>query len=486
VVHGRIDDGALIIKEVNAAFENTFGFEAADLQGQDLNQILVPDGQREEAATLDREALRHGHAEKVVQRQTAGGLRDFQLQLTRAQTGDTREVYAVYTDITRQREQKRKLEQMQEEMELALDHTDSIIFGIGSENQSVGPEDRSVWRRGSFSHFFDASSAEVPTVDAFADHAVHPEDQEKFRRFYHEVVEGGREFGQLEYRTHPQLGDVWWIRDHVHAKDESQRHQVLGLARNVTAQKQREEELRESKEEAEEARQLKSAMLANMSHEIRTPLTSITGFSQILQETLDGKREEFAGKIHQSSQRLMDTIETVLQLSKLEAGVKSLRGEVVALREVVETVEELVRPWVEGESLTLHVETPECPVEGYWSEDAVRRITRNLVENAIKFTQEGGRVEISATKENGEAVLEVEDTGIGISEDAIPEVFHAFKQESEGRDREYEGTGLGLSIVNRLTNELGGDIEVDTEKGEGTCFAVHLPLSPPEKSPTAA
>jgi signal transduction histidine kinase len=227
-------------------------------------------------------------------------------------------------------------------------------------------------------------------------------------------------------------------------------------------------------------------MLANMSHEIRTPLTSITGFSQILQETLDGKREEFAGKIHQSSQRLMDTIETVLQLSKLEAGVKSLRCEVVALREVVETVEELVRPWVEGESLTLHVETPECPVEGYWSEDAVRRITRNLVENAIKFTEEGGRVEISATKENGEAVLEVEDTGIGISEDAIPEVFHAFKQESEGRDREYEGTGLGLSIVNRLTNELGGDIEVDTEKGEGTCFAVHLPLSPPEKSPTAA
>ncbi len=112
---------------------------------------------------------------------------------------------------------------------------------------------------------------------------------------------------------------------------------------------------------------------------------------------------------------------------------------------------------------------------GHWNEDAVHRICRNLLENAIKFTPKGGRVEVRVRSEDTGAVLQVEDTGIGMKPENVPELFRAFKQESEGPAREYEGSGLGLSTVKRLTEELGGTVEVDTEKGEGTCFSIRLP-----------
>lgn len=110
-------------------------------------------------------------------------------------------------------------------------------------------------------------------------------------------------------------------------------------------------------------------------------------------------------------------------------------------------------------------------------EEAVTRIGENLIENAVKFTPEGGHVEIRLHKTGNVAVLEVEDTGIGIGEDALPDVFTTFRQESEGLDREYEGTGLRLSIVEQFVKVLGGTIEVVSEKGTGSCFRVRLLLS---------
>lgn len=243
----------------------------------------------------------------------------------------------------------------------------------------------------------------------------------------------------------------------------------------IQAQVEIRREIREAKEEAEEASRLKSAMLANMSHELRTPLTAINGFAEILMENLEGPMHRFAEKIHQGGQRLLETLRSVLRLSQLEAGTFEIEPETVDL---VDAVQETVRrfaPEAEEHRIALRANLPDGPACARATGPAVDRIVENLLENAIKFTPEGGTVEIRVRKEEDEGVLEVEDTGIGIEDEALPRVFEPFRQESEGFDREYEGTGLGLSITKELVDSLEGALQVDSEKGEGTRFVVRLP-----------
>ncbi len=251
---------------------------------------------------------------------------------------------------------------------------------------------------------------------------------------------------------------------------------VLGDAiANALHRKEMEETLRKAKEEAEEASVLKSAMLANMSHEIRTPLTSIVGLSEVLEENLEGDQAELADIVRRSSERLKETLTSVLQLSKLEAGAHELDRSPVGLAPIADETVKLLHPKAVDQSVEIEAVVPDEPVKGEWDEGALKRITTNLVENAIKFTPEGGAVEVRVDAEETEAVLEVEDTGVGINEEFLPDIFNAFEQEDGGIDREHEGSGLGLAITKRLSEALGGEIDVESEKGKGTCFTVRLP-----------
>jgi signal transduction histidine kinase len=254
-----------------------------------------------------------------------------------------------------------------------------------------------------------------------------------------------------------------------------------GYATLVLGRLEREERLVQAREEAEEAAQLKSAMLANMSHEVRTPLMSMIGSADLLREDLEeagleGEPADMAEQIFRSGQRLRETLDSVLELSRLESGAYTLDDDSAYLDVVVREVAQELNLRAHEKGIRLEVGSPGASVEAGLDETAVRRIVRNLVENAIKFTPEGGKVQVRVEPEDEEtALLAVEDTGVGIAEEAREDIFDAFKQESEGLDREYEGSGLGLSIVDRLTTMLGGTIEVESEKGTGTRFAVRLP-----------
>lgn len=254
-----------------------------------------------------------------------------------------------------------------------------------------------------------------------------------------------------------------------------------GYATLVLGRLEREERLVQAREEAEEAAQLKSAMLANMSHEVRTPLMSMIGSADLLREDLEeagleGEPADMAEQIFRSGQRLRETLDSVLELSRLESGAYTLDDDSAYLGVIVREVAQELHLRAHEKGVRLEVGGPGASVEVRLDETAVRRIVRNLVENAIKFTPEEGEVRVRAEPEDEETVLlEVEDTGVGIAEEAREDIFDAFKQESEGLDREYEGSGLGLSIVDRLTTMLGGTIEVESEKGTGTRFAVRLP-----------
>jgi len=257
------------------------------------------------------------------------------------------------------------------------------------------------------------------------------------------------------------------------------------------------DELTEAKEKAEEASRLKSAMLANMSHEVRTPLTSITGFAEVMADEADGQAEHFASLIHENSQRLLETLGSVLRLSKLEAGKQSVRFEEMDLVEELRALatEQSERAEQAGVDLRLEIGCDECVC--HLDPGAVQRILRNLVGNAIKFTDEGGEVVLRAeqvtrgrTASPDEAAftharLEVEDTGAGMSESFQEDMFKAFRQEAQTPRSGHEGSGLGLSITRQLVDLMEGDIAVESEKGMGTCFTIHLPRVPEGAGRTA-
>ena len=252
------------------------------------------------------------------------------------------------------------------------------------------------------------------------------------------------------------------------------------------------QEAEKAREEAEAAARLKSAILANMSHEIRTPLTAIIGFADILAEEAPVQLLDHVDAIQTGGTRLLETLNSVLDLSRLDAEQGTLAAEpfdaAAALRESVG----LLGPLAKKKHIGLHIEAdaPTLPVRQ--SRSGLDRVVTNLVGNAIKFT-ERGEVRVSLHSAATYFALRVRDSGVGIDEAFLPELFEPFKQESQGHARSHEGTGLGLAITKRLVERMGGEIRVWSRKGEGTLFEVALPrvgpgarASAPEPDPAPA
>ncbi|MGW2830890.1 HAMP domain-containing protein [Streptomyces sp. NPDC001286] len=241
------------------------------------------------------------------------------------------------------------------------------------------------------------------------------------------------------------------------------------------------------------ASKYKSEFLANMSHELRTPLNSLLILAQLLAQNpsrnLTPKQVEYAGIIHSAGSDLLQLINDILDLSKVEAGKMDVSPERVPLRQLLEYVEATFRPMTTQKSLEFTVATaPGTPADLLTDDSRLRQILRNLLSNAVKFTEQGGvelRIEPAADREvppgvhrGGPVVaFRVKDTGIGIPQQQLETIFGAFQQADGTTSRKYGGTGLGLSITREIAHLLGGAVSVDSTPGQGSTFTLYLPVA---------
>ena len=240
-----------------------------------------------------------------------------------------------------------------------------------------------------------------------------------------------------------------------------------------------------------EMNRLKDDFLANMSHELRTPLNSIIGFSEVLQgiDALNDKQKRYAGNIQKSGRVLLEMINDILDLAKMEAGKMEIRPSEFRIDTLIQAQCDMVRALAEDKNIDLVVEVNRSLPQVYQDQAKLQQILTNLLSNAIKFTPEGGRIVVAADHDNqGQLVLTVADTGVGIAEEDRDIVFEKFRQSSsilgsDGLTREYSGTGLGLSILKELCKLLRGEISFESELGQGSTFKVILPWVSADRSP---
>jgi PAS domain S-box-containing protein len=263
---------------------------------------------------------------------------------------------------------------------------------------------------------------------------------------------------------------------------------LLGISEDITEAKQAQEALRQAQAEADRANRAKTQFLANMSHELRTPLNAILGFSQLLSdETADrfdeATRHRFLNQIHTSGQHLLQLINDILDLSKVEAGQMKLQLQPVELTVVVNEVRATIEPLARTKAITLNIEaSPELHLIA--DEGKVRQMLLNLVSNAIKFTPTGGRIDIRSRQVDSWVEIAVSDSGIGIAAEDLDYLFNEFQQLGANSGQDQKGTGLGLALTKRFAELHGGQVSVNSALGRGSTFTLRLPLRAME--PTVA
>ncbi len=299
--------------------------------------------------------------------------------------------------------------------------------------------------------------------------------------------------GEISLRSHIQTGDEFEelgeafneMLAHLNASQEELRKMNKSLDIKLG-------ELAETNVSLFEANRLKSEFLANVSHELRTPLTSIIGFAELLRDAGNapeqadpGKIRRFCNNILVSGRMLLDIINDLLDLAKIEAGKMELHRTKFPLADICEAVIDFTRPLVDKKKLLVTLQLPEPPPVMQSDAGKIQQIFYNLISNAIKFTPPEGHIDVTVEMDDPDTVcLHVKDTGPGIAEEKIEQIFEKFHQLDSSVTREYGGTGLGLAISRDLAAMLGGTISVNSKPDQGAEFIVRLPLQAPSRSET--
>jgi cell cycle sensor histidine kinase DivJ len=255
---------------------------------------------------------------------------------------------------------------------------------------------------------------------------------------------------------------------------------VVAVTRDITEHKAQEEEILRARDEAESANLAKTQFLANMSHELRTPLNAVIGFAEIIHGEMfgalvDARYRDYAGHIHDSGQHLLQVVNDILDMSKIEAGKYKIVKEPFAVKKLIDLCCEVTRQEAEKKEIALIVDASPGLPELAADKRAVKQMLLNLISNAIKFTDSGGWVRVSARIEGDSVAIAIADNGIRHRRYDLM-TRQSFMQADNSYDRQHDGAELGLSVVKGLARLHGGDLSLTSKLGEGTVATILLPL----------
>ena len=468
----RLADGRFI--DVNDHFLRLLGYEDRSLvigkTALELDVWATP-GNRARILDLLKEDPRHAHQYEAQIYTTDDQVRDVIASVVVMEAEGEACVLSALLDVTEHREAEAGLQTLKAFYENTLRDLPIEVGVLDDEARfiylnpaAISDEETRLWMFGKTS------------IDYALANNLDPAPHRRRHAWLLDVIER-KEMGRLEETITTASGETRHVLRVAMPvlDDDGAVIYVVGYGVDMTERKAFERQLMQAKSAAEEMVRLKSAFVANMSHEVRTPLTAILGFASVLGEELDGEQRELAEIIKQSGERLLDTLNSVLDLARLEADAMNFAPGSLNLNDELEAATRLFGPMAEKKHLALVLETPDHPVRAPLDRAYLHRILSNLLSNAIKFT-EAGEVRLALRPLGTEVQLIVRDTGIGIAESFLPFLFEEFKQESTGLDRTHTGSGLGLAITRHLVERMQGHIAVESVKGEGTAITVTFPV----------
>ncbi|HEY0106008.1 MAG TPA: PAS domain-containing sensor histidine kinase, partial [Rhizomicrobium sp.] len=312
---------------------------------------------------------------------------------------------------------------------------------------------------------------------------VHPDDLRTMQSAFMESAYYGRA-AAAEIRMKRRDGSYVWaeIRCRPAPPSHGEASDIVAVTRDISERKAQEAELIATRDAAEAANRAKSSFLANMSHELRTPLNAIIGFSEVMTHEMFGpvgsaKYLEYSRLIHESGGHLLELINSVLDMSKIEAGKLDLYEEVFGLEDTAEAALRFVKLQAERAGVALKLSIAPGARTVYADKRAVKQMLINLLTNAIKYTPRGGDVRVKAVLDNRGIEISVADSGVGISAKDLERLGKPFEQVEGEHVRSKEGTGLGLALVKAFSALHGGEAVLQSALGEGTTVTIRLPFA---------
>lgn len=460
------------LEDANHAASLYYGYSEEQLKSMTFFDLDVTDVQHKNEMLHNlREANQSYY--NFRQQLKNGRIKEVELYPTLIQIGDQTYLFSIIQDITRRKKAIKALQESEAKKLALLKIIPDLIYVINRDGEFLDV------------YVDNPNNLEYPPEKILGKkfNVVLPKKLAAEFRAYMIKAFDTREIQQFEYtttdeRTHSVKYEE--VRFIVSGEDE-----LIAIIRNITSQKQAEIDLKQAKESAEQANQAKSAFLANISHEIRTPINAVIGFTDLLNHQIkEPVYKNYLDSIMTSSKTLLDLINDLLDLSKIEAGKMKIHYDQVNIISVFNEIRLLFSLKVIQSQLDFFIDIDsKFPEIIFFDELRLRQILINLVGNAVKFTEKGyiklKAVADTSRKSSGDNPIDmeisIEDTGIGITRSDQQKIFEAFRQQDELDTRKYGGTGLGLTITKRLVEMLNGSITVKSKSGKGSIFTIVFP-----------